>query len=263
MYLGLGMFTYLHWKSFFALENFYTILYQNDTLSKVFRKLIKMVKKVLIMSFFVAFAHGTTILFWNKFYFKIKMMQKPLKTWKYLHVHGELASAVFTLVMAAVVVTVAVGVNNARLAQMRAGSEGGEVLAAREAAAGKLRHVSGVRGVWLRGQQERRRRLSSTVLVVKLRAVSSQVEQRVLEGEGVAERGGLLLLLLGQRVGGGSHLAQLVQHQTPRTCWNPRIRPTCALRHAAGLRGLLPSPRAHRSCRGRQSRPGKSWACPP
>lgn len=135
--------------------------------------------------------------------------------------HGELASAVFALVMAAVVVTIAVGVNNARLAQMRAGSEGGEVLAAREATAGELRDVSGVRGIRLRGQQERRRRLSSTVLVVKLRAVSSQVEQRVLEGEGVAERGGLLLLLLGQRVGGGSHLAQLVQPQTPGHAGTP------------------------------------------
>lgn len=132
--------------------------------------------------------------------------------------HGELASAVFALVLAAVVVTVAVGVNNARLTQLRAGSENGEVFAAREAAAGKLRHVSRVRGIRLRGQQERRRRLSSTVLLVKLRAVSSQVEQRVLEGEGVVERGGLLLLLLGQRVGGGSHL---VQPQTPGHAGTP------------------------------------------
>lgn len=135
--------------------------------------------------------------------------------------HGDLPSPVFALVMAAVVVAVAVGVNDARLTQMRARSEGGEVLAAGEAAVGKLRDVSGVRGVWLWGQQERRRRLSSTVLVVKLRPVSSQMEQRVLEGEGVAERGGLLLLLLGQRVGSGSHLAQLVQPQTPGHAGTP------------------------------------------
>lgn len=55
-----------------------------------------------------------------------------------------------------------------------------------------------MRGVWLWGQQEGWRHLSTTVLALKLRAVSGHVEQGVLEGEWVSECGGLLLLLLGQ-----------------------------------------------------------------
>lgn len=118
--------------------------------------------------------------------------------------HGELPSPVVALVMAAVFVAVAVRVNDARLTQVRSGSERGEVFAPGEAAVSELRDVRGVRGVRFGGQQQRRRRLRSTVLVMELRPVGGEVEQGVLEGEGVAESGGLLL----QRVAGGSHLAQ-------------------------------------------------------
>lgn len=96
--------------------------------------------------------------------------------------HRELPSGV---VSPAVFVTVAVGVDDAGLAEVWSGSECGEVFAAGEGAAGELRQVCWVGGVWLRSQQEGWRHLSTTVLALDLRTVGSHVEERVLEGERV------------------------------------------------------------------------------
>ena len=88
---------------------------------------------------------------------------------------------------------------------------------------GKLGDIGWVRGLWLWGQEEGRRRLGSAVLVVELlRPVSrGQVEEGVLEGKRVAHGGCLLLLLLGQRVGGCAHLAQLAQPKAARHAGAP------------------------------------------
>lgn len=85
---------------------------------------------------------------------------------------------------------------------------------------GELGDVGLVRAtvVRLRGQKQGRREMGPAVLVVKVGSICSaggQVKQGVLEGERVSQGGGLLLLLLGQRVGGGAHLAQLAQPEAP------------------------------------------------
>lgn len=113
----------------------------------------------------------------------------------YLHVHRELPPSVIS---PAVFVAVAVRVHDAGLAEVWSWSERGEVFAPGEGATGELRQVCRVGGIWLWSQQEGWRHLSTTVLALELRTISGHVEQRVLEGERVAERGGLLLLLLGQ-----------------------------------------------------------------
>ena len=153
-------------------------------------------------------------------------------TLAYLHLHGELPAVVVGLAVARVVIAVAVRVYDAGLAQVSGRAQRGQVLAAREAAAAELRRVGRVHAVRLGGEQQRGWRLGpATVLVLLLvvrvvlrvlRAVGGQVEQRVLEGEGVAHGGRLLLLLLGQRVGGGAHLAQLRHAQPAGDAGAPR-----------------------------------------
>lgn len=109
--------------------------------------------------------------------------------------HRELPSSVIS---PAVFVAVAMGVDNAGLAKVWSGSECGKVFAPGEGATGELWQIGRVGRVWLWGQEEWWRHLSTTVLALELRPISGHVEQRVLEGERVAKCGGLLLLLLRQ-----------------------------------------------------------------
>lgn len=116
----------------------------------------------------------------------------------YLHVDGHLSASI---VSPAVVVTVAVRVDDAGLAQVPVpGPEGGQVLTAREPPMGELWKVGLVRGLRVWRQEQGCWGLSSAVLVMELllRPISSrQMKEWILEGKRVAHGGGLLLLLLG------------------------------------------------------------------
>lgn len=117
----------------------------------------------------------------------------------YLHMHGHLPASI---VSPAVVVTVAVRVDDAGLAQVTVpGPEGGQVLTSREPPVGELWDVGLVRGLGVWGQEQGCWGLGPAVLVMELlllRPVSGrQMKEWILEGKRVAHGGGLLLLLLG------------------------------------------------------------------
>lgn len=140
-----------------------------------------------------------------------------------LHLQRKLAPGVFSvLVLPRVVITVAVRVDNTGLHQTALWSQGRKVLTTREAAMAECPHVAllvvGIVKLW--GQQERRGRRLGLRTTVRLtpRAVGSQMEEGVLEGEGEVHGSRRMLLLLGERVGGTPHLVEgsphLAQPQT-------------------------------------------------
>lgn len=242
--MDIDIYTYVHiyWVLRFILLNLY-LCPRNDTLSSLDFSW-------MIMKTIISWA-ATSIRICS--HWSIMGMRW---TRAYLHLHGHLPASV---VGPAVVVAVAVWVDDAGLTQVPVpGPEGGQVLAAGEPPVGKLRDVGLVRGLGLGGQEQRRRGLSAAVLVMELLLLGPvsgrQMKERILEGKRVAHGGGLLLLLLGQRVGGGAHLAQLAQPEAAghagaaRASWQPPTGPQLAAQarpQAATASAAQPAEAAH------------------
>lgn len=134
-----------------------------------------------------------------------------------LHLQRKLAPGVFSvLVLPRVVITVAVRVDNTGLHQTALWSQGRKVLTTREAAMAECPHVAllvvGIVKLW--GQQEWRGRWLGLRTTVGLtpRAIGSQMEEGILEGEGEVHGGCRMLLLLGERVSGTPHVVKGSPH---------------------------------------------------